>query len=179
MNKILIATIIFVFLTIFIETVFLILQIWDNRITKWFGKRAFAVHATVTILLWIIAFAFIALLQLEKHPLFHNSVLLKHLGMVLFAVGLIIAIWGLFLIGPKRALCVNFYEDNVPVVTTSLYKYIKNPIDMGFWTALIGFALFTKSTYNLIIAIEFILIMIPHAKIENIPLDFTEGNENK
>ena len=178
MNKILIATVIFVFLAIFIETVFLILQIWDNRITKWFGKKSFTVHATVTILFWIIAFAFIALLQLEKHPIFHNSVLLKYSGIVLSAVGLITTLWGFRLIGLKRALCLNFYEDNVPVVTASLYKYIKNPIDMGFWTALIGFALFTKSTYNLIIALEFILIMIPHAKIENIPLDFTEGNED-
>lgn len=178
MNKILLITIIAVFLTIFIETVFLILQIWDNRITKWFGKRAFTVHSTVTILLWIVAFVFIAFLQLEKHPLFHNSMLLKYGGLVLSVAGIIISIWGLFLIGPKRALCLNFYKDNVPVVTTSLYKYIKNPIDIGFWAALVGFALFTKSTYNLIIAIEFILIMIPHSKIENIPLDFTEGNEN-
>ena len=178
MNKILIITIIAVFLSIFIETVFLILQIWDNRITKWFGKRAFAVHATITILFWILAFAFIALLQLEKHPLFHNVILLKYFGLVLFAVGMICSIWGFWLIGLKRALCLNFYKDNVPVVTTSLYKYIKNPIDIGFWAALIGFALFTKSTYNLIIAAEFILIMIPHSKIETIPLDFTEGNQN-
>lgn len=178
MNKTLIVTAIFVFLSVFIETVFLILQIWDNQITKWFGKRAFSVHATITILLWIVAFFFIALLQLEKHPLFHNSTLLKYLGIALFSVGLITSIWGFFLVGIKRALCLNFYVDNVPVVTTSLYKYIKNPIDIGFLSACIGFTLYTQSIYNLIIAVEFICIMIPHAKIENIPLDFTEGNED-
>lgn len=35
---------------------------------------------------------------------------------------------------------------------------------------LIDFALFTASVYNLIIAFEFILLMIPQQKIENIPL---------
>ena len=36
--------------------------------------------------------------------------------------------------------------------------------------SLIGFALFTRSIYNLIIGIEFIVIMIPHIMLENVPL---------
>jgi len=43
-------------------------------------------------------------------------------------------------------------------------------MDIGLWMALIGFAFFTRSIYNLIIAIEFVVIMIPHIMLENIPL---------
>ena len=179
MNSIFIITIIAVFLTIFIETVFLILQIWNKTLSKWFGEKAFTFHSIITLLFWGIAFACILLLQFEKHPQFHHSVFLKYLGLMLCVVGMISSIWGFWLIGLKRALCLNFYKDNVPTVTTSLYKYMKNPVDFGFWTALIGFALFTKSTYNLIIGLEFIIIMIPHTIIENIPLAFTESNEDK
>jgi len=64
----------------------------------------------------------------------------------------------------------NFFERYVLIVKTSLYKYIKNPMDIGLWMALIGFAFFTRSIYNLIIAIEFVVIMIPHIMLENIPL---------
>lgn len=84
--------------------------------------------------------------------------------------GLIVALWALKLLGIKRALCLNFFEENVPVVKRSLYKYINNPLDYGFWIALIGFALFTGSMYNLIIAGEFIIVMIPHVMLENVRL---------
>jgi len=36
--------------------------------------------------------------------------------------------------------------------------------------AVFGFALFTRSLYNLVIALEFIILMIPHMHVENIPL---------
>jgi hypothetical protein len=36
--------------------------------------------------------------------------------------------------------------------------------------ALVGFAIFTRSIYNLVIAVEFIIIMIPHIILENKPL---------
>ncbi|MFX1534606.1 MAG: methyltransferase, partial [Promethearchaeota archaeon] len=74
------------------------------------------------------------------------------------------------LLGLKRSLCLNFFKDDVPIVQSSLYKYIKNPEDVGLWTMLIGFVLLTGSIYNLIIAIEFIVIMIPHERVENMPL---------
>jgi len=43
-------------------------------------------------------------------------------------------------------------------------------MDIGFWTALFGFSLFTDSLYNFIIASEFMIIMIPHMMLENIKL---------
>ncbi|MBA7701053.1 hypothetical protein ES703_109784 [subsurface metagenome] len=80
------------------------------------------------------------------------------------------ATWGFKLLGIKRSFGLNFFEDNVPIVNRSLYKSIKNPEDYGFWMAVFGFALFTRSLYNLVIALEFIILMIPHMHVENIPL---------
>lgn len=170
MSKIFINTLIFVFLTIFVESLSLILQLKGKRLTRWFGKNAFKIHIVITGMLWIITFILVFILQFEEHPKFHDSVILKYTGLFLFGSGSIIAIWASALLGVNRLLCLNFFKEDVPIIKSSLYKYINNPVDYGFWTALIGFAIFTDSFYNLIIAIEFIILMAPHIKLENIPL---------
>ena len=170
MNRMFILTIIFVFLTIFVESINLILQLKGRKLTKWFGKNAFNIHMIFTGIFWVITFCMIVILQFEERPLFHNSIVLKYIGLILLISGIILASWAFGLLGLKRSLCLNFFEENVPIAKKSLYKYIKNPEDYGFWIALIGFASFTGSIYNLVIAVEFIIIMIPHIMLENIPL---------
>ncbi len=174
MSTLLTITIILILLTIIIETVFLILQLKGKKMTKWFGGRAFLIHSTVTLFFWGSSFFLIFLLQFENHAIFHNDSLVKFMGLILIFTGLIIAIWGFKTLGLKRSLCINFYEPQISVVKSSLYKNIKNPEDYGLWMMLFGFALYTASIYNLIIAIEFIVLMIPHQRIENIPLQVNE-----
>jgi len=174
-NRIFSLTVIFAFLAIFVESANLILQLKGRRLTKWFGKNAFSIHMITTGIFWAITFCLIVILQFENHPLFHSSIVLKYVGLILLISGLILACWAFRLLGFKRALCLNFFEENVPVVKESLYKYIKNPADYGLWIAIVGFAIFTGSVYNLAIAIEFIIIMIPHIVLENKPLDRLEG----
>ncbi len=106
MNSIFILTIIFVFLTIFVESTNLILQLKGRILTKWFGKKAFTIHMISTGFFWMITFCLFVILQL----------------------------------------------------------------DFGLWIALIGFAILTGSIYNSAIAVEFIIIMIPHIMLENKPL---------
>jgi len=170
MNRIFILTIIFVFLTILVESINLVFQLKGRRLTKMFGKNAFTIHMILTGIFWAITFCLIVILQFEEHPLFHNSTVLRYIGLILLIAGIILASWAFRLLGLKRSLCLNFFEENVPVVKKSLYKYIKNPVDFGLWIALIGFAIFTGSIYNLAIAVEFIIIMIPHIMLENKPL---------
>jgi protein-S-isoprenylcysteine O-methyltransferase Ste14 len=98
---------------------------------------------------------------------------MKYAGFVICVSGLVLAIWGFKLLGIKRSFGLNFFEDNVPTVNKSLYKSIKNPEDYGFWMAVFGFALFTRSSYNLVIALVFIFLMIPHMHVENIPVKKT------
>jgi len=90
--------------------------------------------------------------------------------MILLISGLALAIWGFKVLGIKQSFGQNFFEDNVPIVKDSIYKFVNNPEDYGLWAALSGFALFSRSFFNLAIALEFIILMIPHLMIENIPL---------
>jgi protein-S-isoprenylcysteine O-methyltransferase Ste14 len=170
MNGLFLATVLFVFLTIAVESLSLILQLRGRLLTKWLGTSAFGFHMAVTCSLWIVTMCLMAVLQWTAHPRFHDSAVLQYAGLALGVPGLVVALWGFKLIGLRRALCLNFFKEDVAVVDTSLYKYIKNPIDYGFWTALIGFALVTGSLYNLVVAIEFIVIMIPHMMLENVRL---------
>ena len=170
MKKLFFLTLIFAFLAIFVESINLILQLKGKRLTKWFGKNAFSIHMLTTAFFWAITFCLIVYLQFGNHPLFHSSIILKYAGLSLLIVGLLLAFWAFKLLGLKRALCLNFFKENVPVVKESLYKYIKNPLDYGIWMVLVGFAIFTQSIYNLVIAVEFIIIMTPHIILENKPL---------
>ncbi len=174
MNSIFILTTIFVFLTISIESTNLILQLKGRILTKWFGKKAFTIHMISTGIFWMITFCLFVILQFEEHPLFHNSIILnlnlKYIGLILTISGIILAAWAFSLLGLKRSLCLNFFAENVPIVNESVYKYINNPLDFGLWIALVGFAIFTGSIYNFAIAVEFIIIMIPHIMLENKPL---------
>ena len=171
MNTVFLFTIIFSFLVILVESVDLILQLKGKKLQKWLGKGAFRIHSIVVGIFWSVTFFLIVLLQFSPHPLFHNIIMLKYFGLVLLVGGVVLACWALRLLGLRRALCVNFFEKNIPVIRTSLYRYLKNPLDLGFWAALIGLALLTGSVYNLVIAVEFIVIMIPHIMLENIPID--------
>jgi len=175
MNRLFILTTIVVFLTIFVESTNLILQLKGRRLTKWFGKKAFNIHMLSTGFFWVITFCLFVILQFEDHPVVHNSIILnlKYIGLILTISGIILAAWAFSLLGLKRSLCLNFFAENVPIVNKSVYKYIKNPVDYGLWTALIGFAIFTGSIYNFSIAVEFIIIMIPHIMLENKPLKKT------
>lgn len=163
-------TVVSVFLAVSVESLVFVLQLKGQKFTKWFGKNAFRIHVVITGFLWGLSFGLIVLLQFEKHSLFHHSDVLKYAGLVLLVSGLVTAVWGFMLLGIKRSFGLNFFDDDVPVVKRSLYKSIKNPEEYGFWMALVGFALFTRSSFNLVVALEFIILMIPHMHIENIPL---------
>lgn len=165
-----ILTVISIFLTVSVESLAFILQLKGRKFTQWFGQCAFKIHMAVTGFFWVLSFCLIAFLQFGTHPHFHHSDILKCTGAVMLVVGVVMAIWGFLLLGIKRSFGLNFFKDNVPVVEKSLYRIIKNPEDYGLWMALAGFALLTRSAYNLAIAVEFIILMIPHIYVENIPL---------
>lgn len=171
MNSVLfVLTLVSVFLTVSVESSVFILQLKRRKFSQWFGKNAFKVHMAITGFFWSVSSLLIVILQFKKHPFFHNSAVLKYAGLIVLASGLFISIWGFRLLGVKRSFGLNFFEDSVPVVKKSLYKTIKNPEEYGFWMAVLGFALFTQSLYNLVIALEFIILQIPHMFVENIPL---------
>jgi hypothetical protein len=173
MSPIFILTTIFIALTIVVEAILLGLQLEGRKLTRWLGTHAFTFFAFVVLTLWFILLYLLILLQYEEHPLFHTSAFVQHVGLVLFFAGIILAAWSFSLLGVKRALCINFFVDNVPLVTESVYRYLKNPAHYGFWLALTGFAVYTRSWYNFAIAVEIVVVMIPLIWLENKPLEDT------
>jgi protein-S-isoprenylcysteine O-methyltransferase Ste14 len=162
-------TIVFVFLTISVESLMLALQLGGRKLTRWFGEKAFTVHALVTVCFWVVTSCLLLALQFHDHPSLHGIPALRYVGIGLLVVGAAVALWAFVLLGPRRSLCLNFFEKGVPTVTRSLYKYLRNPMDLGMCVALAGLAAATDSIYNLIVGLEFIALMIPHAMLENRP----------
>jgi hypothetical protein len=115
MSPIFILTTIFIALTIVVEAILLSLQWNDRRLTRWLGTHAFIFFAFVVLTLWFFLLYLLICLQYEEHPLFHTSAFVQHVGLVLFFAGIILAAWSFSLLGVKRALCINFFVDNVPL----------------------------------------------------------------
>lgn len=159
------------FLAVGGESALLILQLRGRKLQKWFGRWAFPLHATITLILWFLTFIFYFLMQLADSPPFHNNLVVRCLGLVLLVFGLVLATWGFLVLGLKRSLCLNFFEEDVPVVQEHyLFHYIREPEDYGLWMVLFGLALVTGSTYNLFVAFTFVALMLPHQWLENRPL---------
>lgn len=171
MSTIFILTTILIALTTVVEAILLGLQLQGQRLTHWLGTHAFTFFAFVILTLWFLLLYLLILLQCEEHPLFHTSAPVRYIGLALFFVGVILAARAFLLLGVKRALCINFFVDNVPLVTGSVYRYLKNPAHCGFLLALFSFAVYTGSWYNLAIALEFVAVMIPIIWLENKPLE--------
>lgn len=164
------STLIAVFFMVLAESVNLILQLRGKFLTKWFGKRAFDFNKYITVSLWSLTFLLYIVLQFKEHPLFHSTPLLKYVGLAVGLPGLGVSVWGYKILGSRPSLCLNFFEEDTAVVHHFLYRYVKHPEDFGLWTALFGYAFFTASLWNLIIAAEFVLVMTPHIYLESIPL---------
>ena len=166
-------TAVLIFLTIAIDSVLLNLQYETDWFTDRFGEKYdFYVHSIITLFSWILTAGFLLLLQtnLDSHPNFHDIEVLFYLGWGFLIIGLVISVWGFAVLGLKRSLHLNFFRDDVPRVESSIYGWMKNPEYNGFWFFLIGLALLTASHYNLFIAVEFIVLMIPLERIERQPL---------
>ncbi len=171
MGPIFILTAIFIALTTVVEAILLGLQLRGRRLSCWLDPYAFSFFAVAVLSLWFVLLYLLIRVQYEEHPLFHTSALLRYTGFVLFFAGALMAAWAFSVLGAKRALCINFFTDNVPLVTGSVYRYLKNPAHYGFWLALVGLALYTSSWYNLAIAGEFVMVMVPLIWLENRPVN--------
>ena len=69
----------------------------------------------------------------------------------------------------KKAFTIHMLTTGIFwMITFCLFVILQ--LDFGLWIALIGFAIFTGSIYNFAIAVEFIIIVIPHIMLENKPL---------
>lgn len=166
-----ISTLILIFLAVSIEALLLYLQ-WKKRwLSERFGDNAFKVHSVITLSFWAAASIGIIVTLFEPNPVFHEIQCLGIAGWILFGVGMNVATLGFKELGLERSLGINFFNEDVNVVSSGIYEYTSNPEEYGFWIMMLGFALGTGSCYILAYAIEFIVLMIPNHKIENLPLE--------
>ena len=165
-----ILTTILIFLAIFIEAAFLYSQWKTQWLTRKFGDKAFKIHSAITETLWTVASVGMIITLFAPNPHFHTSTIASVIGWILFGGGMVVATLGFKELGLERSLGINFFEEDVEIVESGIYKYISEPEEYGFWVMMAGFALGTASWYVLIYAIEFVVLMIPHQKIENLPL---------
>jgi len=120
--------------------------------------------------LWIITALIFTALQFQPHPGVapRSGIIAAAVAMML--TGGAVAVGGVLILGWRRSLCLNFYEPATPVCSHRLFRLVRHPMDYGFWLLLMGFAWLTGSYYNLLVALTWIGLMIPHQVIENWPL---------
>lgn len=177
-SSLFIFTFLMIYLTIAVEDFLLLSEHHNKKITQIFGKNAFLVHKIITEIFWIGATIGILSTTLQDYPTFHSLELLSILGWICMIIGLTLATLGYKELGMDRSAGVNFYNDDPKyhqVITSGIYRYMKHPEEHGFWLIMIGFAIGTYSSYNLVFAFEFILLMINHQKIENLPFHDTSN----
>jgi protein-S-isoprenylcysteine O-methyltransferase Ste14 len=78
-------------------------------------------------------------------------------GFVLFVVGGCVRLWPVFVLGPRFSGLVAI-QKNHTLVTTGIYRHIRNPSYLGLLVASLGWALTFRSVVGLFIAA---LLLIP------------------
>jgi protein-S-isoprenylcysteine O-methyltransferase Ste14 len=78
-------------------------------------------------------------------------------GFALLAVGVILRLWPVFVLGKRFSGLVAIQRDH-QLVTTGIYRHIRNPSYLGLLVGSIGWALLFRSGIGLLIAL---LLLIP------------------
>jgi protein-S-isoprenylcysteine O-methyltransferase Ste14 len=78
-------------------------------------------------------------------------------GFALFVVGCIVRLWPVFVLGPRFSGLVAIQKDH-ELVTTGIYRYVRNPSYLGLLLGSVGWALVFRSGVGILIAT---LLLIP------------------
>lgn len=170
MEALFLSTIFFIFLMIVLHCVSLYSEIKWKKMTSLFKNNAFFVHSFMSLTTWTVTFVLIVILQLNDYPRFLLPDIVIFLGYPIIVLGIIIAMSGFVTLGLRRSLHINIFDPStIKKIGTGIYKFINDPEYLGFYIILIGFICVTDSIYNLVITLEFLILMIPLRTIENIP----------
>jgi protein-S-isoprenylcysteine O-methyltransferase Ste14 len=109
--------------------------------------------------------------QFIKHPtLPWESLWFQALGGVLVFVGVSAALWVAMLLGPARLNGLRFFRPALPEerVISGPFRWLENPMYTGYFLVSLGIALLRDSRYDLVIALESLLLLnYFQATIEN------------
>jgi protein-S-isoprenylcysteine O-methyltransferase Ste14 len=89
----------------------------------------------------------------------------RWLGVVLFAVGGILRLWPVFILGRRFSGLVAIQKDH-HLVTDGIYKAIRNPSYLGLLISVVGWALAFRSILGLVLAAMFVPVLIGRMRSE-------------
>lgn len=164
----LIVTLVAFFLAIAVESALFILQYKFRWLTLLCGDKDFRWHAGITLSFWILAGILLVILQFFAQPRFHQNAALQYSGGIMLLLGLALSVSGFRILGLRQSLGLNFYRQDIPRCEHRLFRIVKHPMDFGLWFMLFGWALLSRATFNLVVALFVMLLMIPHIRIEQL-----------
>ena len=125
-------------------------------------------HLLLNGILWLVVFAWVLLLQ---RLLPHEATTLAKsiIGWVLIGLGAVLVSWSRLLLGRHQAMGIRFFlPERARQVSSSLYRYLNNPMYDGFILLLVGMGLAFGLRENFFIAVaSFILLNLLLARLEN------------
>lgn len=154
-----------------LQTGLIYVQQRSGRLSRLWGARAFSIYNFVTLVPWAAFLLFYVTLQFKHHPqLPWPSLWLEILGAVLAVSGAALALWVATLFGPARLNGLRHFTGatNEERILTGPFRWMNNPMYTGYFLILLGIALWQNSLYDLVIALESLLLLNGvQARIEN------------
>jgi protein-S-isoprenylcysteine O-methyltransferase Ste14 len=101
---------------------------------------------------------------------------IRWVGVVLFAVGLVLRIWPVFVLGNRFSGLVAIQPGH-QLVTTGVYRRIRNPSYLGLLVSMLGWALAFRSVVGILLATMLIPPLIARMRSEERLLRSEFGDE--
>ena len=154
-----------------LQTGLIYVQQRSATLSRWWGGRAFAIYNLITLIPWVAFLLTYVTLQFEQHPtLPWSSLWLQVIGGFLALSGAVLALWVARLFGPARLNGLRHFigATDEERIGYGPFRWIDNPMYTGYFLILMGIALWQNSLYDLIIALESLLLLNGvQARIEN------------
>lgn len=105
-----------------------------------------------------------------------GSEAVRWVGFALFAVGCVLRIWPVFVLGRRFSGLVAIQSGH-ELMTDGVYRYIRNPSYLGMVLTVIGWALVFRSIVGLLLALSLLIPLIPRMHAEERLLGEEFGEE--
>jgi protein-S-isoprenylcysteine O-methyltransferase Ste14 len=147
------------------------LQQSGGRLTRWWGTHAFIIYNVITLIPWTAFVLVYVVFQFTDHPaLSWEGLWLQVIGGILIFIGSSVALWVAILLGPARLNGLRFFDPSLKEdrVIAGPFRWLENPMYTGYFLVFLGVALLRNSLYDLVIALESLLLLnYFQAAIEN------------
>ncbi len=154
-----------------LQTGLIFVQQRSGSLSGWWGCRAFTIYNIITLIPWSAFVLTYVTLQFRQHPPLPWTILwLQVIGGVLAFSGMCLALWVARMLGPARLNGLRHFAGATDEerIVSGPFHWLENPMYTGYFLVLLGIALWKNSAYDLVIALESLLLLNGvQARIEN------------